>query len=114
MEGERNRRRDLFPLEHLMLQHICGSDRYNTGADMADASGFMRGFTFGHRKWIDAQYCVAFIALRGLEEHGYVTWSGGSRALGRRGWHGGLWKPTDAGKAAARALEGTPIKNPAG
>ena len=93
--------RDLFPLEKLMLAHICGSERFNLGADLHDATGFFGVFTGGHRKWADAQYCVTWMALRSLEEAGYVTWSGQSRALGNRGYHYGLWKPTEAGKNAA-------------
>ena len=99
---KRNRQRGLYPLERLMLQHICGTDKYKLGADISDASGFMGPFTFGHRKWTDAQYCVTWMALKGLEEQGYVTWAGASRALGKQGWHGGLWKPSEAGRAAAQ------------
>jgi hypothetical protein len=93
--------RDLFPLEKLMLAHLCGSNRFDWGADLHDASNFIGVWTFGHRKWADAHYCVTWIALRSLEEMGYLTWTGESRALGRRGYHYGLWKPTEAGKVAA-------------
>ena len=94
--------RKLFPLEKMMLAHLCGSDRFDRGADLTDATNFVGVFHFGHRKWVDAQYCVAWIALQSLEEMGYLTWTGESRALGHRGYHYGLWKPTEAGKAAAR------------
>ena len=85
---ERNRR-NIFPLDKLMLQHLCGSDKYKCGADLHDAMSFMGALMAGHSKWIDAQLCVTFIALRGLESMGYLTWTGPSRALGHKGYHGG-------------------------
>lgn len=93
---------DMTPLDKLMLQHLCSGDQYSFGADLYDASNFLGSVWFvGHKKWNDAQLCVTFIALRGLEQMGYLTWTGSSRALGHRGYHGGLWRPTEAGMIAA-------------
>lgn len=92
----------LTPVEQLMLRHI-GKRYYHI--DMADAVRGV-GLVFGHRKWLDAQYIVAFIALQGLERHGLLTWLGSSRALGHKGWHGGVWTLTDAGVAEIARLTG--------
>lgn len=99
--------RELFPLERLMLLHLS-KPSYEFGADMSDATGVFGVYTMGHKKWPAAHNCMAFIALRGLEVRGLVVWSGQSRALKHWGWHYGLWRLTDEGKALAKKLGGHP------
>lgn len=93
---------NLYPLERLMLLHLRRFGDFP--ADMAEAAGVFGVYTSGHRKWPDARNCMAIIALEGLERHGLVIWSGQSRALGHRGWYGGLWRLTDGGKALAEEI----------
>ena len=94
--------RELLPMENLMLKHVCTERFRMCGADLTDASGFFGVHTWGHRKWVDAQLCVTWMALRSLEEKGFLEWRGQSRALGHRGYHYGIWTPTEAGMEAAK------------
>jgi hypothetical protein len=94
--------RELLPLEKLMLKHLCDGGRYLNGADLTDASMFFGVHTWGHKKWTGAQLCVTWMALRSLEEKGFVTWKGQSRALGHLGYHYGVWTPTEEGIEAAK------------
>lgn len=101
------KKRNLFPLERLMLMHLNRA-QFKLGADLTDATTVFGVHTGGHKKWADAHYCMAFIALRGLESRGLAAWSGQSRALGHRGYHYGLWKVTDKGAKLAAELVGQP------
>ena len=95
---------ELFPIEKLMLLHF--KKKGPVPLDMADAVGAFNCLIFGHKKWLNAQYCMAFMALEGLKKKELVTWKGQSRALGHQGWHGGLWKITDKGKDVIKELTG--------
>lgn len=94
--------RELFPMEKLLLAYLCKGRRFQNGADLTDCSSFFGVWTVGHAKWTSAQLCVTFMTLRGLERAGYVTWKGKSRALGRDGYHYGLWTLTEEGMEAAK------------
>lgn len=60
-------------------------------------------FTAGHQKWGQAQIIHAFLVTLSLMQRNLLEWQGESRALGKRGWHGGLWSLTPEG--ALKAVE---------
>jgi hypothetical protein len=90
---------DIFPLQKLLLLHLAkkGDRRFSLRHDMTDAMSFIGAYHMGHKKWHDAQTCVTWLALDGLTQSGFLDCQAQSKALGRQGYHYGLWQITEEG-----------------